>query len=51
VIEVKVKEYKINEIEENRGKGRSSYFLELKIEFTSRKDRDEFIRIMRDNLR
>lgn len=46
---MKVKQYKINEIEEKRGK--ATYSLELKIEFEQKKDREEFIKLVRDNLR
>ena len=48
--EMKVTRYEIKEIENKEGK-EVSYSLELKIIFCNKKDRDEFLRIVKDSLR
>lgn len=46
---MKVKSYKIDEVEEKKDK--TSYLLEMRIEFKQKKDRDDFLRMVKDNLR
>ncbi|MHA1868835.1 MAG: hypothetical protein ACTSXD_12400 [Candidatus Heimdallarchaeaceae archaeon] len=47
---MKIKNFEIKEIE-RRENNKTIYPLEIKIIFTQKKDREEFLKIVKDNLR